>query len=1145
MLATPSSQTGLDVGHALPALLPLKLTAPPPRAGLVLRPDLQARLPDVRLQALTLLIAPAGYGKTTLLAQWAQELKRTGSPVCWLTVDSGERNPAAFLSYLIGAFRTAFPSIGQEALRVLNSAAHPDRDWPLIAGALCSDLQRKVPTAAFLFLDDLHQITDSAVIGQILGYLLRAAPPTLHIVMSSRRAPTFAPIERMRTEGRVLELNQTDLHLGADEVRRVLEAQGVELTPAELALLLERTEGWALSVQLAARALAAQPAAQRGEFVRALGGSQEQVLNYLASEVLSELSGEMLEFLRLAALPAWFDAPLLIEVLQRDDVRYLLTRAQALGLPITAMDEHGSRLRFHPLWRELLLREVTDEVDVEVLRALHRRFGRALVVRGDLDAALDHYASADAHEDLARVLRERAWSLLLSPQRDMVRRWLLHVPTELRERDAELLHLYGVSISGADPNAALAAMDRATALYTKEGKHERALQALADMATILAAQSRSAELSAVCLRGVRAARHVGDAWSRGAMRVCVIGMLYVKGRDAAALRVARQASALPLNPTWRWLLAMIVGSIGALLGRPHEVLPLLDETLLLPRVDQDDRLRQNMLRLRGEALYQLGNVTDGVPLVQEAYRHLSDYYTGGANGYVAMQIALLLMLQGRVDEATTYLGQARAAFHEMGGLAPLAHLQAIEAYGQLQRGQASNACAVVGSIARRLQERVGVSSDLRLWLLLVLVLGEGGELDRALAMVREVLVMMQERGYLLFRACALLYGAYLAGKTGDDQTRGEMLRAGWDLITAHDLRFLPIISTAAVRDVALVSLRSNLAPEAVGQVLRQHLPEQAIDLIQGLLAEPDPGVRASAAQLLGSMGAISAYAALRGLLKDREPTVRQAAEIALSRLVYRPPYTLRIRTLGAFGLFRGDQEVRDRDWRSSKARQLFQVLLTERGRTLPRERILDLLWPDMDAESAANNLRVTINRLNRAIEPDRPDGAPSSYILQQGDTYSFNMASDHQLDAAEFADAANEGLRALEQGQRRTAIGAFRRAVELYQGPFLPDNMYEDWTVVERERLSMLLNEVALNLGEQLLQEGVVHEAIGLGWRVLEHDQTNEEAYRLLMRAHIALGERSTALRLYARCVSSLRSELNIDPLPETVALYQTLREIG
>ena len=317
-----------------------------------------------------------------------------------------------------------------------------------------------------------------------------------------------------------------------------------------------------------------------------------------------------------------------------------------------------------------------------------------------------------------------------------------------------------------------------------------------------------------------------------------------------------------------------------------------------------------------------------------------------------------------------------------------------------------------------------------------------------------------------------------------------------------------------------------------------------MDLLRDLLDATEPPVRANAVRLLGELGASAAYPSLRALLKDRSAPVRQAAEAALSRLVYRPPYSLRIRTLGAFGIWRGDVEVRDRDWRSSKARQLFQLLLTERGRALPRDRVLDALWPEMELDAATNNLRVTINRLTKALEPDRPDGAPPTYVIQQSETYSFNVASSHQLDTTDFAAAVAEGQRAERRGQRQAAIAAFRKAIDLYGGPYLPDNMYEDWTVVERERLAMLFNDAAIRLGALLLDEGAAHDVIGLAWRVLENDPAYEDAYHLLMRAHATLGERSTALRLYTRCVTVLRDELGVEPLPETTALYNALREI-
>ena len=321
------------------------------------------------------------------------------------------------------------------------------------------------------------------------------------------------------------------------------------------------------------------------------------------------------------------------------------------------------------------------------------------------------------------------------------------------------------------------------------------------------------------------------------------------------------------------------------------------------------------------------------------------------------------------------------------------------------------------------------------------------------------------------------------------------------------------------------------------------IPEAAPALLLRLLdVLEEPNVRARIAELLGDLGAAKAYPALRAMLKDLHPNVRSAAESALERLVYRPAYRLNVRTLGAFGVWRGEVEIRDRDWRSVKARQLLQLLLVERGRMIPRDRIMDMLWPGLEADAAANNLRVTLSRLTKAIEPTRPEGAPTYYVMQQGDTYGFNVAADHQYDTATFSTAVDQGRNALMKDERPEAITHFRRAIGLYGGTFLPDCLYEDWSVVERERLSLLFTEASLKLGSLLLEDGHPHEAIGLAWRVLEYDQAQEEAYQLLMRAYGGLGERSTALRLYARCVQALEQELGVEPMPETEEIYEHIR---
>lgn len=155
---------------ALPmALLPLKLAPPAARSEALLRPDLQALLAEVRLRPATLVVAPAGYGKSTLLTQWADELQRTGASVAWLSLDAADQAPSLLLAYLVRAFQRHLPAVGEESWRILHSAADLERDWPVVAGALLSELQSALVAPTFLIIDDFHLIADGPITTALLG----------------------------------------------------------------------------------------------------------------------------------------------------------------------------------------------------------------------------------------------------------------------------------------------------------------------------------------------------------------------------------------------------------------------------------------------------------------------------------------------------------------------------------------------------------------------------------------------------------------------------------------------------------------------------------------------------------------------------------------------------------------------------------------------------------------------------------------------------------------------------------------------------------------------------------------------------------------------------------------------------------------
>ena len=251
---------------------------------------------------------------------------------------------------------------------------------------------------------------------------------------------------------------------------------------------------------------------------------------------------------------------------------------------------------------------------------------------------------------------------------------------------------------------------------------------------------------------------------------------------------------------------------------------------------------------------------------------------------------------------------------------------------------------------------------------------------------------------------------------------------------------------------------------------------------------------------------------------------------------------LRVQTLGRFTVWRGDEKIPESDWGREKARRLFQYLLTYRRQHIPKERISGELWPELDAGRADRDFKVALNALQSSLEPDRPARTPSTYITRLGGSYGLNPEAPIALDVTEFEDGLAAGA-AVEKQARTQAIDLYRRALELYHGEYLPDAIYEDWSSGERERLAVLYLASAGRLARLLLDEGQLIEAIDWSQKVLTVDNCWEEAYRLLMRAHMAIGNRPLAIRTYRRCQEALASELGLAPMAETTRLFNQIND--
>jgi DNA-binding SARP family transcriptional activator len=262
--------------------------------------------------------------------------------------------------------------------------------------------------------------------------------------------------------------------------------------------------------------------------------------------------------------------------------------------------------------------------------------------------------------------------------------------------------------------------------------------------------------------------------------------------------------------------------------------------------------------------------------------------------------------------------------------------------------------------------------------------------------------------------------------------------------------------------------------------------------------------------------------------------------INLPHISTHPGYQLRVTTLGAFEVSRGNQTIPPKGWTREKTRQLFQLFITFRDNPLEREQIYEYLWPGADPSVSQRNFKVALNTLFNVLEPMRVPGSDSAYVLRDGNTYRLRPEADLWLDVNEFIKAI-QAAENLSTSHPERAMPYFERAISIYQGDYLPDTRYESWTAAEREHLAVLFLRAADQLCGLYIKLERYEETIDLCYRILNQDNCWERAYRYLMIVYDRLGNHGQIARTYQRCQQTLQDELAVSPSDETGALYQEL----
>ncbi|MGH2829686.1 MAG: tetratricopeptide repeat protein [Actinomycetota bacterium] len=1061
-----------------------------PGAGPVVvhRPRLIDALNEATARRLTTLVAGAGYGKSSLIAQWSAGRDN----VAVIALGPRHRSFEAIAGSVAKALNVIAPKL---ELRLDAGSGAPEADPAATAhawAALCCESLADSRTDVVLVFDDLHELSGAVGSTAFVEALARQAPGSLHLVVASREELPF-PIDRLRGQGHVHGLTGDDLRLSIDELDDLLDAcigpDARSLTTA----MMEATGGWPAAVRLAVEAVCATQPSDRAAALDRAARREGPVFSYLATEVFDAEPEPVREMIRtLAALDRF--TPRLCEALGFAGASATLSSLARRGVFVERIhgEWFGVAAAFRMFLRERAPMDASEEASI-MSRAANwyeseHLFREALAAR--MRAGDDAGAGS--------LLRAHGRTLVAAGALAEVIAAASSLPSDRRTLEIEMLEGEARQTIG-DWEGALTCFERAGSsdavlpaalawriglIYYFHGPLDRALEVFT-RATRDGAEPRDEALLLAWQATTQRIRGEHDACALAAREALDIATAC---GDHQALAAAHT------------VLAMHTSFSGDMHAREAHDRLALDHAIAAGDLLQAVRIRAN----RAGHLCDLGRYREALTESDEALR-LAEL-TGFAN-FRALALSNrgeALWRTGLIDEAIASLDEARLVYERLGSHAaayPLQHL----GYAYMERGDRTlSRSAFEQAIA--IAEPAGDVQGLAPALSGLAKLLASEDPEHAAGLVERALETGQEYG----RARALLTLVEVHRAAGRHAEAASALHDA--LAEARHRRDQSAIAEALM----LVAELSPQTTDAVAAI------EESISVWRELHS-PTGEARAAItlARLLGGDAGRSLAARAHATLEaSGARTWADATDAA-------PP--VEIRTLGGFMVLRNGVPASQSDWQSRKARDLLKVLVARRGRPISREQMMELLWPDEDPERLANRLSVAQATVRSILDPAKAFEA-NHFVPADREAIALDP-SNIAVDVYSFIDGATMGLSGRRLGSSVAASEHLMAAERLYVGDFLEEDPYEEWAVSLREEARTLYIQVARALAEDATASRDDDSAVGYRLRILERDPFDEDAHIGLVGSLRMAGRHGEARRLYQTYCARMR-ELGVESAP-------------
>jgi LuxR family transcriptional regulator, maltose regulon positive regulatory protein len=1140
-------------GPAPAFFLRTKLLPPRPTPALLHRPRLVERLRANLEQPVTLVAAPAGSGKTTLVADFVRTEARR---FVWYQLDRTDADPFVFLGYVAHGIKQLAPDFGEATLSYLQqSAAELAQQPERAADVLLNEVLDWVDQQLVLVLDDYHHLGADTSVHRVVDRLLAYLPDVVHIIIISRDVPPLS-LSRLRAHNALTIIDREELLFTDDETQELFrKVFDLELTPAQLSEYRERTHGWITALQLVRQVAQRQALARGGEtdgpdLVEILRQSERDIFDYFAEEVFADESEDVQALLLRVALLERIESDACGRLFPSAGCSQLLPSLVRRNVFMTvASDGRGEEYRLHPLFKDFLLRRLRSELGQAGVAAEHARIAGYFAERGQWEQAARHLLEAGDFGRAAALISERGADWIASGAFSALVSLVESIPSEAVEAHPRaVLHRAEIARLRGEFDTAQATFRRAAALLRERGDAEGEAEALHSLATLARRRGDCPQAfdyldRALALAGERTRLRVKVGNTRGLCYLALDELTTAEREFRDALQLADELDERHLGS----LIAHNLGLPAMVRGDFGEAMRWLRRMLRQdsgPHSQQQQQQRQQPQQQQSPPQLSSppqqqsqqssqqssrGQRAGARPVPQEAWAHLNlarcllyggDLAACEAHLDRALEVCHLFNLiaqraeafemygnlhreRGDVARATEFYKHAEQDYEAAG--VDLARAEVVEERALL--GLLTGELAAARAALERLVEARRAAHDERgaftATFALSRVLLALGDTAAARAQLEPALAYFHAHGFYYYEAQSSLALAACDAADGREGEQLEHLRRALDLAARYDYEYW-------LRREVTANPRLFAGPDAAG-LLPPELREQLSAASAAAPASQAPaGARAGVAE-------------------------SQAA----SAVAPKPAADLTIKMLGPVEIHRDPARPLAADaWTTKRARDILCFIASRRHRRASKDTIIDTFWGEADFDAVEKNFHPTVSHIRKALNSNQP--VKQNFLLYRDGDYLLNQDFSYYVDTEEFDRLAAEGEAARRAGDHERFVSAYEGALALYRGDFMQGS-YDEWAEEQRA----YYKEQSLRMLETLAVAAQKREdwprSLQLAHRILSDDQFREDVHCMIMRAHAAQGNRAAVKEQYESLRRLLRKELGVEPAAETQRVFKQL----